>query len=106
VFLLKGLEQGVGVYVIGRGIIPNGALDDDAAERLRANGATLVEHVWTEPEPSPTERLEIAAADKMLGRYPDGEGRSRIYRDLAAKMNQTLRPMRKSTLFGNSRRRW
>jgi len=97
-------RQGEWIYVHGRGMLINGQLDDDAADRLRELGGKVVAHVWVDPitdetwfeRATPEERAERHAADLMLGRLTNAEGTTRTERDIAARMAKETVQMSKS----------
>lgn len=103
-FLDPHRRQGEWVYVHGRGMLVNGQLDDDAAERLRELGAKVVEHVWIDQPTDATwferasaqERAERHAADLILGRVPNAEGITRTERDIAARLAKETVQMSKA----------
>jgi len=100
------------VYVAGRGLCINGDLDDDAKDRLEVQGITVQPHTW-EPvitdatwfdKASEQERQERLAADIMLGRMPDSEGRTRLERDIAAAYAKATEPMNPRSLLAKMRK--
>jgi hypothetical protein len=105
VFIDPSRPQGTWIHVPNRGLLVNGQLDDDAGQRLRELGGTVVPYIWVDPTTDDTwferasdeEKRERNAADLMLGRLPNAEGVTRTERDIEASMAKVLKPLRKAT---------
>ena len=105
--------QGFMIYVPGRGMLVNGQLDADAAQRLRDLGGPVIEYTWVEPisdatwfeRASDQEKRERLAADLMLGRMPNADGVTRTERDIEAAMAKFTQDTRKATHVAKMQKR-